>query len=103
MLLKVNEHMNKNPCYPGDWFIKFYYDTRETYKFKDMDEMILEIGKAFRNTDEKWCNQNIIGYSHSETNKNQFLSKTPETYDEKTEPVRFWERFLAQMLIYRYG
>lgn len=104
LLTKINEHMNKNPSYPGDWIEKFYNDINKNgYKFSSIDDMIIEIGKAFRDVDEDWCKKNIVGYIHSEENKNTILSKRRIIYDEYKEPKDFWKRFLAQMLIYRYG
>lgn len=104
LLIEVNNHMNKNPSYPGDWFEKFYnHINKNGYNFSSIDDMIIEIGKAFRNVDENWCKKNIDGYIHSETNKDTILSKGRVTYDEYKEPVDFWKRFLSQMLIYRYG
>ena len=103
-LLKISNHMDKNPSYPGDWFNSFMnYCNKNDYSFKNIDEMILYIGSIFRETDDKWCRENIRGYSHSENNKNNWLSKTQTIYNEDTQKLDFWKRFLAQMLIYRYG
>tara|TARA_B100000401_G_C52621735_1_gene631724 strand:- start:365 stop:682 length:318 start_codon:yes stop_codon:yes gene_type:complete len=103
LLLEVNNHMNENPSYPGDWFLQFYNDKKELYNWTNMDDMIIMIGKTFRNTDEVWCQENIIGYSYCESNKNNILSKARCVYDENTDKLNFWKRFLSQMLIYRYG
>ena len=104
LLIEVNKHMNKNPSYPGDWYKKFYiYINENGYKFTNIDNMIIEIGKAFRNVDKEWCKENIEGYIHSETNKNTILSKGLIIYNEHKDPIDFWKRFLSQMLIYRYG
>ena len=103
LLIEVNNHMNNNPSYPGDWFKKFYNINKNGYNFQSIDDMVIKIGKAFRNVDEDWCKKNIEGYIHSETNKDRILSKGRITYVEHKEPVDFWKRFLSQMLIYRYG
>ena len=122
LLICVNHHMNSNPLYPGDWLQAFpnYINSRkyineldtlendsiellDTYNFPDTDSAVLEIGRAFRSVGKEWCKENIVGYEHSEYNKNTILSKGRITYDENTETLDFWKRFLCQMLIYRYG
>ena len=103
-LLELNNHMDKNPLYPGDWFKSFIdYSNKNGHSFKNTDEMILYIGSIFRETDDKWCRENINGYSHSEDNKNNSLSKSKKIYDEEKETLDFWYRFVGQMLIHRYG
>lgn len=120
LLTHLNDHMNKNPSYPGDWHKLFYNyinnreynsnrlqlldnDLLNDYKFEDIDDMILKIGKAIRNVDQTWCKENIIGFTHSETTQNISLSKSPYVYNENIKPFEFWKRFVYQMLIYRYG
>ena len=122
LLTCVNYHMNSKPAYPGDWLNAFpnfinnkeYINNIESldsnsinllseYNFTDINSMVLEIGKAFRGVDENWCNENIVGYKHSEYYKSTPLSKGPTIYNENIETIDFWKRFLSQMLIYRYG
>ena len=105
LLKDVNEHMNRHPYYPGDWLQTFYNYSKfdEDYKFENIDNMILVIGDSFRSVDDSWCREHIRGYNHSEDNKNRWLSKGQTIYDETTEPLEFWTRFIAQMLIFRYG
>ena len=119
LLTHLNDHMNKNPSYPGDWYKLFYnyinnkQFTKELllkdnhllfdYNFTDIDNMIILIGEAFRSVDKKWCKEYIIGYEHSEKTKNTILSKSRYIYDEKRDKLHFWYRFLSQMLIFRYG
>jgi hypothetical protein len=103
-LQELNNHMDKNPSYPGDWYKLFLeYCNKNGHSFKNSDEMILYIGSVFRENDDTWCRENITGYSHSENNKNNWLSKSQTIYDEDKEKLDFWCRFLGQMLIYRYG
>lgn len=103
-LLEINNHMNENPSYPGDWFNLFMnYCNKNGHSFKNTDEMILYIGDIFRENDDTWCREKITGYSHSEDNKKNSLSKSQTIYDEDKEKLDFWKRFLGQMLIYRYG
>ena len=103
-LIQIDNHMDKNPSYPGDWFKLFLeYCNKKDYSFKTTDEMILYIGDTFRETDDKWCRENIKGYSHSENNKNNWLGKTQTIYNEDTQKLDFVKRLLAQMLIDRYG
>ena len=104
LLYQVNNHMNTNTLYPGDWYPSFYtHINKLNYKFTNITNMILEIGAAFRSIGDVWCRENITGYKHSEDYKNISLSKTIYVYDESKESLFFWRRFLAQMLIYRYG
>tara|TARA_B100001175_G_scaffold297796_1_gene287835 strand:- start:618 stop:935 length:318 start_codon:yes stop_codon:yes gene_type:complete len=103
LLIEVNNHMNQNPMYPGDWLLKFYNDKKYLYSFKDIDHMILMIGDAFRRTDKTWCKKYILGYDYCEYNKNKSLSKALLVYDENLDKLNFWKRFLSQMLVYRYG
>lgn len=103
LLLEVNNHMNQNPMYPGDWFSQFYNDKKHVYKFKSIDDMILIIGKTFRDIDKNWCKTHILGYNYCESNKKRSLSKALVVYDENIEKLNFWKRFLSQMLVYRYG
>ena len=103
-LQELNNHMDKNPSFPGDWFKLFLeYCNKNSHSFKNTDEMILYIGSIFRETDDKWCRENINGYSHSENNKHNSLSKSQTIYDEEKETPEFWYRFVGQMLIHRYG
>ena len=103
-LLDLNNHMDKNPSYPGDWYNLFInYCNKNGNSFKNTDEMILYIGSIFRETDENWCRENITGYSHSEDNKNNWLSKGQTVFNEEKEKLNFWYRFISQMLVYRYG
>ena len=103
-LLDLNNHMDNNPRFPGDWFKLFLdYCNKSGHSFKSTDEMILHIGSIFRETDDKWCREKITGYSHSEDTKNNWLSKSQIIYDEDKEKLDFWYRFLGQMLIDRYG
>ena len=107
-LLGLNNHMDANPLYPGDWFKSFIdysndYSNKNGHYFNNIDEMVLCIGSIFRETDDKWCRENINGYSHSEDNKNNSLSKSQTIYDEEKETPEFWYRFVGQMLIHRYG
>ena len=103
LLIEVNNHMNENPMYPGDWFLKFYNDKKHLYSFKDIDHMIIEIGNCFRSMDKIWCKENIVGYDYCEYNKKKSLSKAQIIYDENDDKLNFWKRFLSQMLVYRYG
>ena len=103
-LLEINNHMDNNCLFPGDWFNSFMnYCNKNGHSFKDTNEMILYIGDTFRENEDTWCRENIRGYSHSENNKNNWLSKSQTIYNEDTQKLDFWKRFLAQMLIYRYG
>ena len=103
LLLEVNNHMNQNPLFPGDWFLQFYNDKKNLYNFKNIDDMILTIGKTFRKIDKNWCKKHILGYNYCEYNKNKSLSKALLVYNENTDKLNFWKRFLSQMLVYRYG
>tara|TARA_B100000401_G_C52803720_1_gene719996 strand:- start:244 stop:561 length:318 start_codon:yes stop_codon:yes gene_type:complete len=103
LLLEVNNHMNQNPMFPGDWFLQFYNDKKYLYSFKNIDDMILKIGTTFRSIDKTWCKAHIMGYSYCEYNKNKSLLKEKLVYDEKLDKLNFWKRFLSQMLVYRYG
>lgn len=103
LLLEVNNHMNQNPQYHSDWFLQFYNDKKYLYNFKNIDDMILTIGKTFRNIDKNWCKEHILGYDYCESNKNHSLSKALLVYNENTDKLQFWKRFLSQILVYRYG
>ena len=102
LLLKVNNHMNQNPLYPGDWFLQFFNDYKYLYNFKNIDDMIIKIGTTFRNTDKAWCKEHIMCYNYFKSKKKIILSKTPQVYDENIDKLNFWKRFLSQMLVYRY-
>ena len=93
----------KNTCCPGHFGHLELARPVYYYHFIDIVIKILKCicfrcSKLLLNKDSPMIH-NIL----RKDNKNRWLSKGQTIYDETTEPLEFWTRFMGQMLIFRYG